>query len=402
MEVAAALLVDEKVQWLRQQLPATAATAYFNAGTNGPLPNVVHETLRAAATEELERGRIYPSYYRETHQVHQRLRARIAGIIGADADEVALTRSATEGLNVALMGLEWQRSDEVITTNLEHICLFNVLALLAYRHGVVVRVVDVGHGAGDVAGAIAAAITPRTRAIAISHVQWSSGAIMPIAEIAATARTRGILTIVDAAQAAGQIPVDVHALGVDAYAVSGQKWLCGPGGTGALFVRRDRLADVRPTYIRSGSFDPSGFVVPLPGAARYEMGEHFNPAMRAQEAGLQWLVEEVGLDWLQTRIAALGARCADGLRRIPEVTLTTPRDRMAGLVCFTLDGWHPKALADALHERGLTIRHVEQRPCPTVARVSIGWWNTEAEIDRLVTTVAELAVTPPPEPMISP
>ncbi|HKG26224.1 MAG TPA: aminotransferase class V-fold PLP-dependent enzyme, partial [Thermomicrobiales bacterium] len=325
----------------------------------------------------------------------KQLRSLIADIFGADADEIALMRSTTEGLNVALLGLDWQRGDEVITVNLEHGGLYSPLALLAHRQGVVVRTVDVGYGEGDVVAQLMAACTPRTRAISISHLQWSTGAIMPLKELAIEARQRGIVTIVDAAQAAGQIPVDVHDLGVDAYALSGQKWLCGPGGSGALYVRRESLSLIKPTYIRYGTFDPTGFIVPKPGAERYEMGEVYNPATRAQAAVLRWLVDEVGLNWLYDRIATLGRRCWDALRVVPGVTVITPSDRMAGIVCFNAAGWPAKALTDALTERGFTIRHVDQRPCPLSVRVSAGWWNTEEEVDAFAGAVAELASMPP-------
>jgi L-cysteine/cystine lyase len=218
---------------------------------------------------------------------------------------------------------------------------------------------------------------------------------MPLKELAAEARRRGIVTIVDAAQAAGQIRADLHDLGVDACALSGQKWLCGPGGTGALYIRRDCLGLFRPTYLRYGAFDSAGFVVPPPGALRYEMGELYNPALRGQEAGLRWLIDEVGLDWLWHRIASLGKRCWYGLTETMGVSVTTPADRMAGIVCFNVDGWPAKALAEALGTRGFTVRHVDQRPCPLTVRVSTGWWNTEAEIDDFVAAVAELAQNPP-------
>jgi L-cysteine/cystine lyase len=379
---------------LRAQLPATARTVYLNAGTNGPLPTAVHEALVAASQSELDCGRIGPGVAEGVREGNRRLRATIAGVFGADADEIALMRSTTEGLNVAIFGVEWNRGDEVITTNLEHGGLFSPLGLLAHRHGAVVRTIDIGHGEGDVVDQLVSACTQRTRAIAISHLQWSSGAIMPLKTVAAEARRRGIVTIVDAAQAAGQIPVNLHDLGVDAYALSGQKWLCGPGGTGALYVRRESLGLFRPTYIRYAPFDPAGFVVPRPGAARFEMGEFYNPAIRGQEAGLRWLIEEVGLDWLYARIVALGQRCWRGLIDTPGVAVTTPQDRMAGIVCFNVDGWPAKALAEALVTRGFTVRHVDQRPCPLTVRVSTGWWNTEDEVDGFVATVGELAQNP--------
>src|SRR5262249_22568270 len=127
------------------------------------------------------------------------------------------------------------------------------------------------------------------------------------------------------------------------------------------------------------------------GAERYEMGEVYNPATRAQAAGLRWLVEEVGLDWAYDRVRSLGKRCWDGLRPAPGVTVVTPRDRMAGIVCFTVAGWQAKAVAEAVGERGFRIGHVEQPPCPVTVRVSTGWWNTEDEVDRFVAAVAALA-----------
>jgi L-cysteine/cystine lyase len=391
----AAVAMDAKLAGLRDQLPAVERTAYLNAGTNGPLPVVAHEALVAASQSELEWGRIGPGISEGATADRKRLRAQIAAIFGADADEIALMRSTTEGLNVAIFGLDWQRGDEVITANLEHGGLFSPLGLLAHRHGVAIRTVDLGYGDGDVVAQLAAAITPRTRVIAISHLQWSSGAIMPLRELAAEARHRGIVTIVDAAQAAGQIPVDLHDLGVDAYALSGQKWLCGPGGSGALYVRRESLALTRPTYIRYGGFDPTGFVLPRAGAERYEMGEIYNPATRAQAAALRWLVDEVGLDWAYRRIASLGKRCWEGLREVPGVSVITPADRMAGIVCFNVGGWPAKAVADALGQRGFIIRHVDQPPCPVSVRVSTGWWNSEDEIDGFVAAVRELSQEPP-------
>lgn len=392
---------DQRVLELRRELPATASTIYLNAGTNGPIPTIVQSALTEAFDREVVDGRIGPMHYPDLMAQTSELRSLVAGIFGADPDEVALTRSTTEGLNIAIMGVDWQRGDEIITTNLEHICLFSVLGLAAYRHGVVVKTVDIGDGDGDVYGAILDSITPRTRMIAISHLQWSSGAIMPVRELAEAVRRQGILTVVDGAQSAGQIEIDFHELGVDAYAIAGQKWLCGPSGTGALFVRRDRLGHIRPTYLRHGRFDPTGFVVPPAGAARFEMGEFFNPALRGQRAGLLWLRDTVGLPWLTERVAALGRRCWDGLASIPGTSVCTPGHAMAGLICFTLDGWGPSELSDELYRRGYTIRFVEQPPAPTTARISTGWWNTEDEVDGLIAEIAEIASGPASESPIA-
>ena len=382
--------IDPKVERLRQQVPAVLGTGYLNAGTNGPLPLVARDAMAEAFGRELEIGRIVPGVYEGGFARNRAVAATAAGMFGADPDEIALSHSTGEGMSAVLMGLRWEAGDEVVTTNLEHPCLLNPLALLAHRFGVVTRMADVGTGGGDVLGAIAAAIGPRTRMIALSHVMWSTGAVVPLAEIAALAREHRLFLLVDGAQSAGQIPIDLHRLGVDAYAMPGQKWLCGPEATGFLYVRRDRFADVAPTFLRYATFDTSGYLIPNPTAARYEIGEFFGPAIETQQAALTWLRDEVGLEWAYARIAELGRRCHAGLSRVPHLIVLTPPDRMAGLVNLSTPLMRPQELVAALFARGLTIRYVDSRPCPVTARVATGWWNTEEEIDRLVAAVGEI------------
>ena len=382
---------DPKVEELRVKLPAVTRTGYFNVGTNGPLPVEAHDTLVGAALTELYEGRIVPGVYEGSRVRNARVRAVAAGIFGADPLEIGLTHSTGEGLNTALFGLNWRRDDEILTTNLEHPALFAPLALLAHRFGVVVRYANIGNGGEDVVGALEAMVTPRTRVIALSHVMWSSGAVIPLADVAEMAHRRGIMVVADAAQAAGQIPVDLHALGVDAYAMAGQKWLCGPEGTGLLYVRQERLADIRPTNIRYAQVDPSGYVMPAAGANRYEIGEFYGPAILAQEAALLFLRDTVGLDWLYERVKMLGQWCWESLDRIEGVTVITPKHAMAGLVSFETEDVAPQEMAARLYERGITIRYVAYPPGPSVARVACGWWNTEEEINNLAAAVAEIA-----------
>jgi len=382
--------IDPKVERLRQQVPAVLGTGYLNAGTNGPLPTVAREALEDAFRRELDVGRIVPGIYEGNFKRNREVAATAAGMFGADPEEIALSHSSSEGLSAVLMGFRWRPGDEIVTTRLEHPGLLNPLALLAHRFGVVTRLADIGCGEGDVVGAIAAAIGPRTRMIALSHLMWSTGAVVPLREIADLARERHLFVLVDGAQSAGQIPIDLHALGVDAYAMPGQKWLCGPEGTGFLFVRRDRFADVAPTFLRYGSFDPTGYVLPNPTAARFEIGEFFGPAIEAQHAALRWLRDEVGPEWAYARIADLGRRCHAGLSAIPNLTVLTPVDRMAGLVNVSLSAMRPQELAAELFARNLTIRYVDVPPCPVTARIATGWWNTEEEVDRLVAAIAEI------------
>ena len=382
---------DVKVDTLRAQLPAVQTTGYFNTGSNGPVPRLAYEVSDVIARRELEQGRIMPGTYVENRERNREVAALAAAIFGADPDEIALTHSATEGLGTALMGLTWNPGDDIVTTLEEHPGLMMPLALLARRFGVVTRYADIGDGSSGVVEALARQITSRTRLIALSHVLWSTGAVLPLREISELARRHGLMVVVDGAQSAGQVPVDLHAMGIDAYAMAGQKWLCGPEATGLLYIRKDRFADIAPTYARYGQFEPSGYFIPAEGAKRYEIGEFYRPAVAAQETALRWLRDEVEFEWAHDRIATLGVDFRRRLTSIDGVTVITPAEPMAGLVNFNIAGLRPQEVASRLYERGYTIRYVESVPCSVSARASVGWWNTEDEVAGLASAVADLA-----------
>jgi L-cysteine/cystine lyase len=263
--MAVGVATDAKIDTLRAQLPAVLTTGYFNSGSNGPIPRIVFEAADAEARRELDQGRIVPGAYIGNRERNRRVAALAAEIFGADADEIALTHSTTEGLGIALMGLSWTPGDEIISTLEEHPGLMLPLALLARRYGVITRYADIGDGASGVVEALERQISSRTRLIALSHVIWSTGAVLPLGEISGLARHHKLIVVVDGAQSAGQVPIDLHAMGIDAYAMAGQKWLCGPEATGLLYVRKDRFPDIAPTYARYGQFDPSGYFIPAEG-----------------------------------------------------------------------------------------------------------------------------------------
>ncbi len=379
-----------KLRRLREQLPAVTATGYFNAGTNGPIARVVHDAIVRKAEQELTQGRIVPGVYQDHAVQADKVRALLARLLGGDPEEYALTQSTNDGLNVALNGLDWNPGDEVITTSLEHPCLYMPLALLSHRYGIKTRIAEIGDGAGDIAGAIARLISPSTRVIALSHVLWSSGVIVDLATISAIARDSDLLLIVDGAQSAGHVGVDIPATGADAYTISGQKWLGGPEGTGAVFIRRDRFTDFAPSSVRYGQYDPTGYFLPAPGARRYEMGENNPAAVDGFAAALTFLLEDVGTDWAFARSGTLGARLLNGLSGADRITIHSPEGRIGGLVCFNVTGLDPAAVADKLYDKGFTIRYVAAPPGPTIARASVGWWNTEEEVDALAAEIVSL------------
>lgn len=380
---------DAKIAGIRAELPVTEREAYLNTGTNGPLPRVAFDAQMRQMRLELEEGRIGSPAFERLLGSLECARAPLANLLGCAQEELALTHNTTEGLNIALMGIDWKPGDEIVTSRLEHHGGLNPIYLLRQRYGVRIRMTAIGEPGVDSVAALRSVLTRRTRAVMLSHVSWASGMLLPVRALADLAHAVGALFICDAAQSCGMIPTPVYDLGVDAYACSGQKWLLGPDGTGALFVRRDRIPELAPTFfgyfgIRHGMSDDEGNFLPTPGAKRYEVATLSPGGLRAFEASLSWIANTVGWDWAYQRIAHLGQYCYDALARLNGVKMLTPRDRMSGLIHFTLPDVAPEELAKRLEAERVIIRST---PEPAACRVSTGFFNTEADIDRMVAAI---------------
>ncbi len=375
----------DKIAAIRRELPATSKGVYLNTGTCGPVSRAVANTMAAVDERELTVGRIAPNAWQDYMAALADLRGSFARLLGADADEIALTHHTTDGMNIGIWGLDWRPGDELITTNNEHegglIPAYNV----ARRLGVSVKIVDIGLGDGDVTGLLQAAMTPRTRLLSLSHVSWMSGARLPLAEIVAMAHRQGALVLVDGAQSLGAIPVDVHALGADMYTATGQKWLCGPEGVGALYVRRAVLDQVQPTFAGYGTiypdmdYDYQGNFRISAAASRYEIGTSSRSGNMAMLAGLRWLEEDVTWPWAHARIAELAGMATEMLDGLPGVTVLTPPSR-AGLISFTIAEQSPEAVVAVAGERGVWIRWLPKRGW---LRVSTGFFNSEEDLNAL-------------------
>jgi L-cysteine/cystine lyase len=387
----AASSVDDrtKIAAVRTELPATQRRAYLNTGTNGPLPRRTHEALMTSAQLELAEGRIGMQAFERFLGYFSQTRTAIAGMLGCDVAEVALTHNTTEGMNIALMGLDWRPGDEVVSATAEHPGGLYPLYLLRDRFGVKLRMTEIGLVGRDPIAELRSVLSQRTRAVVLSHVSWASGMVLPVAEMAEITHRAGALFICDAAQSAGMVPSNVYALGVDAYACSGQKWLCGPDGTGALFVRKDRLGDIHQTFmgymsIKPGMCDREGYFVPSDGARRFEVATLYPPSVRGLATSVRWIGDELGWPWVYNRIAWLGRYCFDTLASLEGVSMLSPRERLAGLVHFRVEGMDTGELTKRLQAEGILIRDTHN---PEANRVSTGFYNTTEEIDRLAEAI---------------
>jgi L-cysteine/cystine lyase len=341
---------------------------------------------------ELREGRIGQVAFTRLLQNLNDTRAAAAKLLGCDASEITLTQNTTEGMNIAVMGLNWQAGAEVITSETEHPGGLHPVYLLHQRYGVKIRMTKIGHPDIDPIQELRKALNSRTKAVVLSHVNWATGMVLPIREMADLAHECGALFICDAAQAAGMVPSNVHELGVVAYACSGQKWLCGPDGTGALFVRRESRSDIQQTFmgyfgVQPGMCDHDGNYVPGTGGERYEISLGYPGSLKGWQASLSWICEEIGWDWAYLRIATLERYCYAALSALDGVTMMTPRERMAGLVHFCVDGITPVELTAKLEAASILIRDTHD---PDANRVSTGFYNTEAEIDDLCDAIRRI------------
>ena len=282
---------------VRSGLPITQRLAYLNTGTAGPLPAPTVDAMIEAARTEAEKGRIDHQGFQHLFDRLTDLRAGLAAFVGAEPGEIAISHNTTDGMNIGIWSLPWQPGDRVVTTTLEHPGALLPLYLLHRRFGVDVTFAEIGRGGrAETLEAMARAIRPGTKLVMLSHVTWGTGAVLPLREIVELAHAAGALVLVDGAQSVGSIPVDMHADGADFYAFSGQKWLCGPEGTGGIFVRADRMDRFTPAFI--GPFgikhdetyrpnDAAAFEF-APGAQRFEVGSVYRPGIYGLRASVEW------------------------------------------------------------------------------------------------------------------
>jgi len=406
--VAPSLPDAEKLAAVREALPALSAGIYLNTGAVGPLPAETAAAMSEIADYELRIGRSHQDYFDGFIERLAEARGTVAAVIGADVDTVAIGHSASQAMSLAVGALDLGLGDRIVTTTAEHAGGLGPVVMASRRSGADVVAVDVGHGADDelTLAAFDAAIVAGTRLVALSHVLWTTGARLPIEPIARLAHEHGALVAVDGAQAVGAIPVSVADLGVDYYALSGQKWLLGPEGTGALWISPNLIERSLPNVVSWFSFEritaPTDAVL-WPDARRFDDTNFFKPAVVGLARSCGWLSMYVGLPWIHERGQAMARVAADRIAAIPGVEMLTPRDRMATLVTLRIGGWDAQAALDEL--AGRTFAVARTIPGLDAIRLSVGFFTTEAEIERVASTIELIAAhTPaslPPRPRLA-
>lgn len=354
---------------LRAQFPVCARRAYLNAGTCGPLPQAAADALHEQTGRWLREGRA-TAYYEAFLETRERLRAAYAEVLGAAPADVAVTTSTSEGIVRVLLGLGLRAGDEVLVATHEHPGLLGPLGAARDRLGVTVREVPLAE--------IADAVSPATRLVACSHVAWTTGELAPDLSVLPA----DLPVLLDGAQGAGAIPVDLEALGCAFYAASGQKWLCGPVGTGALWVSpawRERLEPAGPAYMNLDSPADGLAARPAEDARAFDAVALSLESAAAALAALE-TVGAFGWERIHERARALATELADGLRAAGRDV--APRGPTT-LVTWRSDD--PEAEVATLLGAGVVVRAFPGLP---LVRASVGAWNDQSDADRLLAGVS--------------
>lgn len=354
---------------------------YLNTASLGPTPLSVR-TRMDAAWVELEQNPVFETYGDgPLHQRSDRARAGVAALLGCEARELLITRSTTDAMNTLAAGTRLAAGDRVLTTDQEHEGATHCWTHLARRRGIVVDVIPIAPDDQDPASIVARfadALRRDTRVISVSHVISATGHRMPITEIAALARSRGVLCVVDGAQALGQISVDVKALGCHAYAAPGHKWLMGPKGTGMLYLSPDAGDRIEPVQLEDGHRFNSNAT----GVGCLPLAIGLGAAAEAMRTR--------GMASVEARTLALRNLAYEGLAHIPRLRLVSaaPGPMATALVAAYLpEDVDSRAFRDTLRTRHSVIIKMAEKRWFNGIRLSPHIFNDEADVDRALRAI---------------
>jgi cysteine desulfurase/selenocysteine lyase len=380
---------EGEIRQFRADTRGTAGTIHFNnAGSSLP-PDVVVETVITYLQEEAILGG-YETEAKYKDQLENTY-ALIARLINAGKDEIALMENASAAWGVAFSGIAFEKGDVVLTSEMEYVS--NLLGLLNAKktHGIEIKVIPNDEKGNFSLAALEAAISPRVKLIAVTHIPSSAGGMIPVVEIGRIARRHNILYLVDACQTAGQVPIDVQEIGCDMLAVTGRKFLRAPRGTGFLYVRREVQDKLKLLILDSSSTEwvSEDDFKPKNTARRFELYER----NRALTLGLGKAVEyalQIGIDRIWQRIQLLAGLMRRQLQGMEGITVHDIGDQQCGIVTFSVKGMDNASVKAMLAEKrhinvsvGLaksTMFYMNKNHLSTVVRASIHYYNTEEEI----------------------
>ncbi|MCP5108228.1 MAG: aminotransferase class V-fold PLP-dependent enzyme [bacterium] len=384
---------DEKFwKFLRKQFLLPEDYHYLNTGGLGTSPLMVRDTVKKMMAREDMRPT--PGHDAEDWW---RIKGKCAALLGPGIkkEEVALTSTATEGINIILNGLPLKKGDEIIASTHEHVALVVPLLYKMKTEGIVLKTFkpDFRSGSGNVKR-IERLVTKRTRLIFTSHITCTTGQIFPVTEIGRLAKARGVWYALDGAQAAGHLPLNLLETGVDFYAASGHKWLLGPRRTGILYVREPMLETLKPSIVGAYS-DKSNDIEKMslelhPTAQRYEYGTQNDALFYGLETALEFITA-IGVKNIRDHNRHLSEMFYDGLKKIPGVEILSPAEEKyrSPIITFKIKEINNEKILSFLRTKNFRMRNVTEANLGGI-RVSFHIYNNEEEVRLLLEAIEEV------------
>ena len=360
----------------------------MNNGTVGPMPEPVFNTLmkyfKVQATNPYDCYNYFP-------KLKEGVRDKVAAFIGADPDEIAINRNTTEGMNTAAHGLDMKEGEEVLLSSLEHPGGTHPWRLKEKRFGIKITEVPIAvppKSTEEIVNAFEKAITPKTRAISISHTVYITGLIAPIKELSEMAHKHEVVVIVDSAHGIGMLDLDMHEMGCDVFCTSPYKWMGAPTGAGVMYVKKESQDKFYPLIASSG-WDTNE------NAKRFEtLSQRADPILFAVEEAVDFN-NAIGKQRIERRIKTLAGYLKQELQKIPKVRLHTPTDPYlsGGLTALSIEGVKAETIVDYVREKyNIVIRTIgRDRDNTRGVRVSTNIYVSTGYVDMLLEDINYLA-----------
>ena len=383
-----------EIQQHRQQFSGLNNKYYFNFGGQGILPQSALQKIIETYKYIDQAGPFSLTMNSWISKNNYLTKKAIASEIGVTPKTIALTENVTNSCNIVLWGIEWEAEDEILLTDAEHPGIVATAKEIARRFGVKISICPIitTLNQGNPTEVIKNHLTPHTRLVVISHILWNTGQVLPLAEIVSVCHSNNgdkpTQVLVDAAQSAGSLPLDLISSEVDYYGCTGHKWLCGPSGIGFLYIKEDLLTTLHPTYIGWRSLNYSQPSLPFhEDASRYELATSAYPLFSALQEAIA-----VHQQW---------GTITQRYQRICELSkyLWTKLDQLEGIECLKnsppesgLVSFYPRVRQDAekmvknLECKGFYLRTLANPYC---IRACVHYLTVEQEIEALIKAIQD-------------
>ncbi|MCB0733654.1 MAG: aminotransferase class V-fold PLP-dependent enzyme [Flavobacteriales bacterium] len=363
---------------------------FLNNGTMGPSPKPVIQAVHDRMVFVNKVGKYGGG--------EKKCRQALASLVHADMDEIAMTHNVTEGINIAAWGLPLKKGDEVILSTHEHVGNAGPWLNLRRLKGIRIKVVPLGKSAEDTLRIIQKAVSKRTKVIAVPHIPCTIGQVLPVNELCAWARSKGIWTVVDGAHGTGMLKLDLQQMQCDVYVSCCHKWLLAPKGTAYLYVRKDFQHQLES--LQTGGYSAEHWVLNekevyfkglTESAHKYFYGTQSSPLYFGVTAAVEFQ-QSIGIERIEARVRELNQQLLEGVKSIKGLDVLTPEEAASrgGVLSVKFRKKDNRAFFDACAAKQITIRYVGESELDCV-RISTHFYNSPTEVEQIIREITDYA-----------